>query len=86
MGEFELRFTRSARKELERLTPRIARRVFSRIEALRDEPRPPGCRLLTGTSHLWRIRVGDHRVLYEIQDSTRMVDILAIRHRKDAYR
>jgi len=42
--------------------------------------------MLTGADSLWRIRVGDYRVLYEIQDEREVVDILAIRHRSDAYR
>jgi mRNA interferase RelE/StbE len=42
--------------------------------------------MLTGADSLWRIRVGDYRVLYEIQDERKLVDILAIRHRSDAYR
>ena len=86
MGEFELRFTRSARKELERLTPRIARRVLERIEGLGNVPRPTGCRMLTGTSSLWRIRIGDYRILYEIKDEKRVVEVIAVRHRSDAYR
>jgi mRNA interferase RelE/StbE len=86
VAEFELRFTRSARKELERLTPRLARKVLDQIEGLGTAPRPPGCRMLTGPSSLWRIRIGDYRVLYEIQDGERVVDIIAVRHRSDAYR
>jgi len=42
--------------------------------------------MLTGPSSLWRIRIGDYRVLYEIQDGERVVDIIAVRHRSDAYR
>jgi ParE-like toxin of type II ParDE toxin-antitoxin system len=53
--------------------------------------REPGCaewapQTLTGADSLWRIRIGDYRVLYEIQDEREVVDILAIRHRSDAYR
>jgi mRNA interferase RelE/StbE len=79
-------FTRSSRKELEQLPPPLARRIVRRIEVLATNPRPPGCRVLTGADSLWRIRVGDYRVLYEIQDARATVDILAIRHRSEAYR
>lgn len=42
--------------------------------------------MLTGVDSLWRIRIGDYRVLYEVQDERAVVDIIAIRHRSDAYR
>lgn len=86
MGRYQVVFTRSARKELERLPTVIADRVLTRVQALATNPRPRGCRLLSGADSLWRIRIGDYRVLYEIQDEGEMVDILAIRHRGDAYR
>jgi len=60
--------------------------VLRRIEALGENPRPPGCLKLTGAEDLWRIRIGDYRVLFDIQDEKLLVDILAIRHRSDAYR
>jgi mRNA interferase RelE/StbE len=49
-------------------------------------PRPPQCRKLTGSKNDWRLRVGDWRVIYTIDDSTEVVDIAGIRHRRDAYR
>jgi mRNA interferase RelE/StbE len=57
-----------------------------RIEGLSTEPRPPGCRKLVGANNLWRIRVGDYRVIYSIDDPRRRVDVNAVRHRSDAYR
>jgi mRNA interferase RelE/StbE len=86
VARYSVLFTRSARRELDRLPPHIARRVLGRIEALAADPRPPRCRMLTGADSLWRIRIGDHRVLYEIQDERGVVDIIAVRHRSDAYR
>jgi mRNA interferase RelE/StbE len=71
---------------MERLSPRIASRILRRIVNLATNARPAGCRMLTGPDPLWRIRIGDYRVLYEIQDEQRIVDILAVRHRSDAYR
>jgi mRNA interferase RelE/StbE len=71
---------------LERLAPQIASRILTRIESLAMNARPAGCRMLTGPDPLWRIRIGDYRVLYEIRDEPRIVDILAVRHRSDAYR
>jgi mRNA interferase RelE/StbE len=82
---YAIRFARSARKELERLDADLVERVFVRIENLAADPRPPGCRKLRGNSNLWRIRVGDYRVLYEILDPAITIDIIAIRHRREAY-
>ena len=86
MREYGVRFARSARKEIERLDSDIVARVFPRIEALGSNPRPPGCRKLRGTRNLWRIRVGEYRIVYEILDGAQLVDVIAVRHRKDAYR
>lgn len=79
-------FTRVARKAFERL-PRAASDAIERhIEALRLDPRPDGCRKLTGADDLWRIRVGDYRVVYSIEDRRVVITIIRIAHRKDIYR
>jgi len=84
--EYAIVFARSARKELQALDPTIARRVLRRIEALAAAPRPSGCKKLEGSDNLWRIRIGDWRVIYAIDDGKRLVDVSAVRHRRDAYR
>ncbi len=86
MSQYAITFARSARKELEALSRPLVARVLNRIEALARDPRPSGCRKLVGQGNLWRIRAGDYRVIYEIDDGRRAVDISAIRHRSDAYR
>ena len=86
MPEYAIVFARSARKELQALDPTIARRVLRRIEALAAAPRPSGCKKLEGSDNLWRIRIGDWRVIYAIDDGKRLVDVSAVRHRRDAYR
>ena len=60
-------------------------RIFPKIEALAKEPRPKGCRKLRGEKNLWRIRVGDYRVIYAVHDDKEVVDIIAVRHRRAAY-
>ena len=85
MAEFTVTFARSARQELESLESSTVRRILVKIEALAKEPRPPGCRKLQGEKNLWRIRIGDYRVIYSVYDGERRVDISAVRHRKDAY-
>jgi len=86
VAEYRVVFARSARRELEGLETSVARRILLRIEALATAPRPPGCVKLQGAADLWRIRVGDYRIVYAIDDNARLVDIRVVRHRSDAYR
>jgi len=83
--EFQVRFARAARKELERLDGTVVERVFARIETLVTEPRPVGCKKLRGAVDLWRLRVGDYRIIYCIDDAVGVVEIRAVRHRSAAY-
>jgi len=77
---------RSAARELEDLTQPIRRRVTRAIGALSNDPRPPGAKLLTRADRVWRIRVGDYRILYLVDDDGVRVVVIRIRHRSDAYR
>ena len=86
MPEYTVVFARSARKELQALDRTIAGRILKRIEALRLEPRPSGCKKLEGTDDLWRIRIGDWRVVYSVDDARTLVEVSVIRHRREAYR
>ncbi len=83
---YELLLERRAEKDLRRLTAGIFPRVIAAIKALADDPRPAGCKKLTGSDDDWRIRVGDYRVLYEVDDESQIVRVMRIRHRRDAYR
>jgi mRNA interferase RelE/StbE len=60
--------------------------VIEAIQALAANPRPVGCRKLTGSKHDWRIRAGDYRVVYEIADVIRVVRVNRVRHRREVYR
>jgi mRNA interferase RelE/StbE len=86
VAEYRVVFTRSARRELEGLDATVARRIISVIESLTAEPRPHGCVKLQGAADLWRIRVGDYRVVYLIDDGAQLIDIRVVRHRRDVYR
>jgi mRNA interferase RelE/StbE len=86
MAEYRITFARSARKELERLGDDMLCRVLSKIESLSSVPRPHDSRKLRAQSGLWRVRIGDYRVIYSIADEHRVVDVAGIRHRSDAYR
>lgn len=83
---YQILLAKSASRELERLPTKIQERIIEALESLESNPRPKGCKKLVGSSSLWRIRSGDYRVIYEINDDKRIVDVNAIRHRSDAYR
>lgn len=85
MPDYSIVFAKSARKELESLPNTIINRIFPKIEALGTNPRPAGCRKLKGSGDLWRIRVGDYRVIYSVNDNFVEIDIIALRHRSEAY-
>jgi mRNA interferase RelE/StbE len=86
VADYSIVFARSARKELEVLDRPVAIRILKRIEALATDPRPSGVKKLEGSTDLWRIRIGEWRVVYRLLDKERVVDIFAIRHRREAYR
>ncbi|MGC1274568.1 MAG: type II toxin-antitoxin system RelE/ParE family toxin [Planctomycetaceae bacterium] len=86
MDDYEIVFTRAARKELESLDASFVARIFEKIIALARGPRPRGVKKLQGSETLYRLRIGDYRVVYEVDDKARRVDINAVRHRRDAYR
>lgn len=82
---YTISILRRAQKELAELSAEAYERVRDSILALAEDPRPSGCVKLTNREG-WRIRVGDYRVIYEIEDKQRIVTILAIGHRRDVYR
>jgi mRNA interferase RelE/StbE len=82
---YQVTVARTARKELEALPAKIQDRVLRAIEKLRDIPRPAGCKKLKGADDLFRIRVGDYRIIYEVHDEEVRVLIIRVRHRKDVY-
>ena len=76
----------TAQRDLKRLSPGEFARVIARIRALADEPRPAGSRKIVGSERDWRIRIGDTRIVYEIDDKARMIRIMRVRHRSEVYR
>lgn len=77
----------SAEKEIRRLPRSVRERITSTILNLRDDTRPSGVRKLKGQDEEgWRIRVGDYRVLYQIDDGQRQVTIFRVGHRREVYR
>ncbi len=86
MPEYAVNFRRSAEKDMRRLDTSVRRRVLREIESLSADPRPDGCRKLHGSDDAYRIRVGEYRVIYTIDDAVLIVAIERVRHRSDAYR
>ncbi len=76
---------RRAQKQIARFPTTVQDRIESSLQALADNPRPPGCLKLQGEEG-WRLRVGDYRILYEIDDGKRAVTVLRVAHRGDVYR
>ena len=83
---YSVTFTPSAEKSLAKLDRSIARRLKPKVLALADSPRPTGCLRLAGHSNLYRIRVGDYRIVYRIDDPRHMVEITIVAHRREVYR
>jgi mRNA interferase RelE/StbE len=83
---FRIQLERNAEKDLDRLTALVRQRITERISTLADNPRPRGCIKPQGASDLWRVRIGDYRVIYSIDDDLQLVRVDYVRHRKDAYR
>lgn len=76
---------RAARRALAHLPTRDYERVVAAINALATNPRPAGCKKLTGSNE-WRIRVGNYRVIYLIEDAKITVTVTTIGHRREVYR
>lgn len=87
MASYEVRLTRSARKELGAVDSRADRaRLVAAMERLASNPRPVGSVKLATSDSTYRIRVGNYRVIYEVLDRLLVVDIIRIGHRREVYR
>ena len=86
MPQYEVLFTASADKALQKLPGIAQKRVAAAAKELRDNPRPHGCVKLKDEDDLWRIRVGDYRIVYTIEDDELIVLVVRVAHRRDVYR
>lgn len=86
MAKYKLRIKKTAAKELEAISRKTdRRRIVSRIQALAENPRPDGCKKLSG-SERYRIRQGSYRIVYSIEDKQLVVYVVKIAGRKSVYR
>ena len=81
-----VKLERQAEKSLRRLSKNLRGRIRQALHGLGDDPRPHGCIKLTGHHNLWRIRVGDWRIVYAIYDNELIVVVIEIEPRANAYR
>lgn len=85
MDSYSIEVMPSARRELEALPDIVLDRAVRKIESLGVLPRPSGCKKLKGHKDQWRIRVGDWRIVYIIDDAAKMVRVTRIAHRSEVY-
>ena len=85
MLKYPLDIKQSAQKELDALDDTLFTRIDRKILALADNPRPVGCKKLQGYKDQWRIRIGDYRVIYVIDNATKTVTVTHVAHRREVY-
>ena len=86
MAKYDLLISQSAEKTLKKFPSKEASRVGTAIEKLAIDPRPQGCRKLSGEADTYRVRAGVYRIIYEVEDRLLRILVLKIGHRKDVYR
>ena len=82
---YTVTFKASALKQTEKLATSVAARIITKAESLADDPRPPGCVKLAGAANLWRVRVGEYRIVYAVDDRAETVDVRIVAHRREVY-
>ena len=86
MSRYKVEIARRAVKSIARLPRREQLRVRAAVDLLADEPRPPGCVALADEDSVYRVRVGDYRIVYEVVDDRLVVQAVRVGHRRDVYR
>jgi len=82
----EIRIARRAAKSLAALQRRDQQRIRAAIELLAEDPRPPACIAMTGEDSVYRVRVGNYRIVYEVIDDVLVIHVVRIGHRREVYR
>ena len=85
MPDYSLAIKQSAQKELDSLDDTVFARIDRKVLPLADNPRPGGCKKLKGHKDLWRIRIGDYRVICAIDDAARTVTVTHVAHQREVY-
>lgn len=82
---YKILLEQAAQRDLKKLTANSFQKIIMEIKALTEDPRPANCRKIVGTLHDWRIRVGTFRIIYEIDDKSKVIKIMRVRHRREVY-
>ncbi|UNC93092.1 type II toxin-antitoxin system RelE family toxin [Candidatus Contubernalis alkaliaceticus] len=85
MIKFDIRFKESVAKDLRQLPVKDIKRILRRIDTLIDEPRPTGCEKLSAQER-YRVRQGDYRIIYEINDEEHIIIVIKVGHRREVYK
>ena len=83
---YSVTIRKSVAKSIEKLPKDVVSKIIPAIRSLSEDPRPIGVKKLIGNEDLWRIRVGNYRVVYWIADDIKVVDVTRVAHRSDIYR
>jgi mRNA interferase RelE/StbE len=83
---YAIQFKPLALRQLEKLPRDVQKRLAAKIESLRDDPLPHGCKKMAGIPDTWRIRTGDYRIVYQVHRGILLVLVLTVGHRKEIYR
>jgi mRNA interferase RelE/StbE len=83
---YEIFIEKKAEKDLKRLPKNYQNKIIKKILNLKDNPKPIEARKITSSKNYYRIKVGDYRIIYEINYKEKRINIFRVRHRKEAYR
>ncbi|MBI4330579.1 MAG: type II toxin-antitoxin system RelE/ParE family toxin [Chloroflexi bacterium] len=86
MVSYKVTVDSSAEKELQGLDKSVIPKVWEQVKSLENDARPLQSKKIKGTAKGYRLRFRDYRIIYNVDDKARSVEVVAIRHRKDAYR
>ena len=86
MDSYKILWKKSAERDIRGINPPQVPRIIEAVESLAQNPFPPQCHKLRGTEKLYRIRVGDYRVIYQVYTKDKTITVYYIRHRREAYK
>ena len=86
MASYKIEWKQSAKKELKKLDKQIIPRILQAVENLANNPYSSGSKKLIGSDSIYRIRVGDYRIVYNIKSSVLIIEIIKVGHRREIYR
>jgi len=86
MASYEIEWKHTAEKDLRNIDRQFIAKILEAVESLSTNPLPTNCRKLKDAENFYRIRIGDYRVIYQVNSHEQLITIYHVRHRKEAYR